>query len=852
MLAPFSLAWLLACQGPVDPGSDAATSATSATVLARNQGILVSAPGYEARAEAAWNEAETVGFTAGGAAILEKVNAPVLVDVPDKLAGLSEKVKLADLRADAAVKKLLYGTDEAAAADAIRATGARVLVVHNSLGPSFDRDKRVMSRLYHHDFLERFQLARVENGAFVYLVVDAPMQLSPELARASIAWLRETLSGKNPAPFPPVKPERSNWTLVASLRGHGQELAYSLAEGPTLDKALKEVANDLETMHRRNREVLGFPQLSAQMPELSIQLGRVTERAFVVPRDEGTLQDLWEMGLDGGILLDRVGDKRQSGVWPGDVASTRGITTADSFLRGIAKDFRWDSLRPWRDDEVELEIFRSSSYLEIPGKGLVPQYRGTAPVPLSFVTQTTVRDSILLAGEWYLANLKSDGEVTYKFWPEDNRYSDEYNHVRHTLATWNLWEAWTLDPRPEFLEGAIRAQDWTLRWLGEKDGMAFMTHGGQTKLGSVVVALLGMIEVAKATDDHSHDELMRKFGKFILFMQADSGTFRGYWNPVTGEFPDQVNDIVPGEAALALVYLSEYFHDPSYLATLPKFFAYYEPWYKERKDRLSKNGPWPAYTYDNATRLELVQFGPWTVMAASAYTRVKPHATDVATFGLDVGKWMIDTYEYTGENAPFPDYIGGYYKFEGELPAMQAFCYAEGTAAAYDMALRMDPEQAPYFELHTRESARFAMQVQHDGIDANFYSRPLEIMGGIKYAMNEPKVRIDYVHHALSAMYQWLMASRKDPHLPDVAKALPDDETKAFLRLQDMPSFREPGHPLWHVGDPPAYPGQVVRTSVPADPKNHEITAAAQSAAATHGAAAIAPSSGKDEDDGGE
>ncbi len=838
MFALSPLVWLVACQPQADGDGAAPTM-----VMARNEGIVVTAPGYEARAEAAWNEQESVAISEGGKALIAQVNAPVMTDGPEHLRGLEPAQKFLDLRADPAIKALLFGTDEAAAADAVRATGARLLIVHSRLGPSLDRDNRVLSRLYHHDWLERFQLARVEEGAFVYLVVDAPLELRPEVAKAAVAWLRARLLGQNPAPFPPLKPERSNWTMVASLRGRGQELAFSLAEGATLDRALLEIADDLETMHRRQKEILGFPRLSTHIQDLSIELFRVTERAHVVPRDEGTLEDLWEMGLDGAILLDRVGEKRQSGVWPGSVANSRGITTADSFLRGVAKDFRLDSLRPWRDGDVELEIFRAVHYFEVPGQGVVPMFRGTTAVPMNTVNQATVRDSILLAGEWYLANLTAEGMVTYKFWPEENRYSNEYNHVRHTLATWNLWEAWTLDPRPEFLEGAIRAQEWTLRSVGERDGMAYMTHAGQTKLGSVVVALLGMIEVAKATNDHSNDALMRKFGKFILFMQADSGTFHGYWNPKTNEYVAQVNDIVPGEAALSLVYLSEYFQDDSYIATLPKFFEYYKPWYKTRADRRSDSGPWPAYTYDNATRLELVQFGPWTVMAAAAYTRVRPEAKDVAEFGFDVARWMIETYEYTEENAPFPDYVGGYYKFEGELPAMQAFCYAEGTAAAYEMALRMDPAQAAYFEVHTREAVRMGFQMQHDGIDANYYSRPMEILGGTKYAMNEPKVRIDYVHHSLSAMYQWLMASRKDPNLPAMARAEPDASLQAVLRMQDMPSFREPGRPLWRVSDPPAFPGQVVRTSV---------AAAKGTAAAIAAGADRVPAVAPDDAEGGE
>ncbi|MFZ5478677.1 MAG: hypothetical protein ACOZNI_18035 [Myxococcota bacterium] len=819
-----TLIWLLlAC--PPQQGAD--EEGTSSSVSTRGGGVAVRAPSYEARAEAAWGAAGNVRISEKGAEFIAKVATPVATDVPEDLAGLPKDTKVVDIRKDDAVKRALYGTDDKAAADAIRATGAKLLVVHSEIRPSFDRDGRVLSRLYHHDALDHFQLARVEDGALVYLVVDAPLQLSPDLANAAVHWLRDKLSGKNPAPFPPLKPERSNWQLVASVRGQGQELAFSLAEAVTLDRALLEVANDLEVMHRRQREPMGLPPLREHIADLTIELHRVTERAEVIPRDEAALEDLWEMGIDGAVLLDRVGEKKQSGVWPGSVATARGITRADSFLKGIAKDFRWDSVRPWRDEEVELALIRTVHYMETPDGSVVPMYRGEPPVPLDFVNLTTVRDSVVLAGEWYLANLQPNGQVTYKMWPEENRYSNEYNHVRHTLATWNLWQAWTLDPRPEFMEGAIRAQKWTLESLGEWDGMAFLTHGGRTKLGSVVVALLGMVEVARATGDHSNDELMRKFGKFVMYMQKPSGTFYGYWNaktheyqefdvnPTTGEKTPLINDIVPGEAALSLVYLYEYFDDPQYLEPLPKFFEFYKPWFKERADRRHADGAWPRFTYDNDDRLELVQFGPWTVMAASRYTL---HRKDqgVADFGLEVARWMIDTYEYTSERAPYPDYVGGYYKFEGELPAMQAFCYGEGTAAAYDMALRMAPEQAAFFEKHTRETVRFGMQVQHDALDARYYSRPLEIVGGIRYAMNEPKVRIDYVHHALSAMYQWLVAAKNDPNLPAEVRAEPDEQMRRLMRLQDMPSVRDPALPKWRPGDPSAKPGTVWRTSMPA------------------------------------
>ncbi len=819
----FAVLALLACDGgPV------VTTTSSA-------GKVVSAPTYEERAGLAWRAVDSVRLSEGAIAVIQKVGTSVAIDVPDRVSGVPKETKVLDLRTDPAVAAALYGTNEVALADALRAAGAKMLIVHTDVRASFDRDSHVLSRLYRHDQLDRFQLIRVEDGAFVYLVVDQPLQFSAELAAQSVVWLRAALSEQHPPPFPAVPAERSNWMLVTSIRGQGQELAFSLAEAPTLDRALAEAAVDLETMYRRQREIMGFPRLSVGMANYLIDIHRIKERADVEPRDEETLQSLWEMGIDGAILVHRAtdeekaaGKKNQSGVWPGSVAATRGITKADPFLRALARDFKWDSVRPWRDEYVSLEIIRDTHYAEVAEGGVAPMLRGTYDVPLSFVNLDTVTASIINAGEWWLANLQPDGSVTYKFWPEDNRYSDEYNHVRHELATWNLWQAYTLDPRPEFLEGAIRSQNWTLQstqvrnrgnmvdWeraivdnskyrdeINEK-GMAYFTYANNTKLGSAVVGLFGMIETARATNDHSKDELLRQIGRYVLVSQLENGSFRPYWVPPGHAYEHSVNDIVPGEAALSLVYLAEYFDDPQYLDVLPAFFAYYKPWFEQRASARSAGGPWPAYTYDNATRLELVQFGPWTVMAADAYVHARPQAKDVAEFGLAVGKWMVESYEYRGDRSPWSDYVGGYYKFEGELPAMQAFCYAEGTAAAYHLALLADPKQAAYFELATRESVRFGFAMQHDGIDAVAFSRANEIKGGVKYAMNEPKVRVDYTYHMQSSLVQWLRAAKIDPNLPEIARATPDAKMRTLLRWMDMPGYRSEG--------------AFVRTSVPGLP----------------------------------
>ena len=729
-------------------------------------------------------------------------------DVPGKIKGIAAETEIETLLADAAVREALLGTDEAAAADLLREAGARVLILHSDVTASLDRNAQVLSRLYRHDHLEHFSLFRVGDGLLYYTVRAQPALFPPQLAAACMQYLRQRMAGQPPAAFPDVKSPDGSWTFAATLRGQGQALVTSFASNAKLQGALEELVRDLERDHRRNVELLGFPRLSEHIKDgLTLELHYVYERAYLEPRDEDVLQDYFEMGIDGAFILreftESDGSTRiERGTLPGAASYTRSIRSADAFLRQTAEMGGMSERRPWRAEDSWLESFRSIHYRLDENNRLIYLFRGVPAVPMSAVTLASVRDGIIAAGEWYLANLKPNGQVTYKFWPAENRYSNEYNFVRHTLSTWNLVQSWELDPRPEFLDGAKAALAYTNAHLVREDvqtacdavawcerdrldvegQMAFYSYNNNQKLGSVVVNLLGMIDLARATGSTEWDEQLIEMGRFVKFMQKSDGTFQGYYVDPDHDYYTFVNDIVPGEAALSLVYLAEYFDDDSWINSLPTYWEHYKPWFAEREAKKDETAPWPMSLYHNDTRLELVQFGPWTVMAANAYHRRTGDA-EVAKFGLQIARWMIDAYMWTEDRAPFPDYVGGYYKLPGELPAMQAFCYAEGIAAAYQLALRATPDQATYFGDATAQTMRFALQMQYNQFNVYPFSRPEEAMGGIRYAMNETKVRIDYVYHAQSSMYQWLKAAESDPNLSEEVRSGPPMEGQ----LRDKP-----------------------------------------------------------------
>jgi hypothetical protein len=311
------------------------------------------------------------------------------------------------------------------------------------------------------------------------------------------------------------------------------------------------------------------------------------------------------------------------------------------------------------------------------------------------------------------------------------------------------------------------------------------------------VALLGWVAWAQATGSDTEDDRIRRMARFVQFMQEADGRFKPYFVNKGHPYEKERNDIVPGEAMLALGMVAEYFGELEWVAGYEKFVDYYRPWFRERAKRQRPTGRWPHATYTNQDRLDLVQFGPWSVMAANQYSKITGDA-ETAAFGLEVADWMIDNYMWSGERSPWPDFVGGYYKLPNETPAMQSFCYSEGTAAAYSMAARHFPDRKQKYETATQESIRFLEVMQFDDLDSYFLARPDMVRGGIKYTMNENKVRIDYVGHGLSTLSQYLDGRRDDPEVSyDIWD--PTDVERPAGSFHSVPGL-EYGDPPWMSG----------------------------------------------------
>jgi hypothetical protein len=733
------------------------------------------------RIDACLDEMSSPRLTKQAKTLIEGIKTSGKLMLAANVDGLS--IETTPVRDESGMLDLLMGTNEETVAKTLTEKGYRGFVVSRDIIFALDRDKVVLSRLAHHDFIEWFQLRYVTPDLLVYTVRKSPVFVPDNTGTDLVRGLRARLMGQ--------KATKQGWRpdavrLLGSLRLQGNQWVLRHAVGSNIEVVLDELADKMRRSWERDVYPEGHGSFASRLDELRIEVHVVMERAPVEPRGQQALFELMELGIDGIMFRHRPGVTDEKFTYmPGSELVTHSMKNIDQFMRYAVKEGGWHDLRPWEDASTRLDMIRTQHFMEKTpaSKDVVRLFRGFPVVEMDDLNDTAIRKMLIDGGEWWLKNERDDGSFEYKYWPTQNRRSTEYNEVRHILATRDLADVWRYQHDNRYLTGAENAMDWLMQYAihdhdtpdvnlphPPEDSFLFRypaigersIKAPNQKLGTVAVALLGWVGWAKATGSNDRDEEIRRMAVFVLSRLEETGKFDPYFVHTKHSYYGSKNDIVPGEAALALGLVAEYFDEPEWLEFFPKFMDFYEPWFRGRAIQTDPYGRWPHNTYANQVRLDLVQFGPWAVMACKQYY-VMTKDERAAKFGLEIADWMIDYYQWSEERSPWPDYVGGYYKMPSELPAMQSFCYGEGTAAAYHIAAAYSPEAKDKYDISTRETIRFLDLMQFDEVSSYFVADQEKVHGGIRYAMNENKIRIDYEGHGLSTLSQYLDAREFDP-----------------------------------------------------------------------------------------
>ncbi len=796
--------------------------------------------------------------------------------------GLSLLVPV-DVTPDGGIERLLSGRDDGAVADLLAARDVRHVVVASALAnPSLLPRVTVRNRLALYKPSDRFRAVYLSEAGGLYEVAPGGLEVPEAEGAGLVRVARAVLAGSGRAAADPPGPaRRGEYEVAVQLQGlkpveriekpqpdernrkeHVRRLRRGLfasARGGTLVEATRAAAEKLADLYaRRGLDRIDGP-IERAIERLTVEVEVMHDwnevRTLVAPgtpelRYRGFLWRTFELGLHG-VAVNRGTDRYRYRL-PSD-AIYAGRKSPEDVLERVCRDlFETDERalaevpRPPGAAEfpaaeaakaayrtlpgIRVERFRSHHFREMtPGGEVRGLSRGIPPLPLTpeAVGRASLRGKVYWATRWLVENLQPDGRFRYLYRPEldyylsDMQIVEQYNEVRHGLATYSLFMSHQEVPAPDLWDAAERSLQWILRsvvfgpaWrerlpkpadpeapfgppapggrtapAGEwrcphgdvrpvPPDIAYVRHLDNAKMGSVAAATLAISELIRQTPEAERparlDEFrpfLQGFASFMLLMQHASGARAGSFDhyfvaPDHGHY-QRSTTIYPGEILFALARIHGLTGDPRIPPAYAAAHRYEKAWFDRESAIRESDG-----TYANARRVDLVQFVPWISMAHNdMYLAVRDEdpamAAEYADFGIAVSDWVVREYLFDEDRTFFPEYLGGYFKWEFELPAMHSMVYAEGTAAAFRLAdLTGDPRRET-MRRATVLGCRFAaQQIVVPGLNDQFMPNPARARGGVRFGINRSEMRTDYSYHTLSALNQALRFFDDDDLLP--------------------------------------------------------------------------------------
>lgn len=700
--------------------------------------------------------------------------------------------------------------DSEAALAALREMNAEYLIV-STLDPPIPPWPTETSSTIHELLRDgiappQFQPVAVGRAHVVYRIAP-PLEVSEAQRRLITAYLRARLAGDDTPPevdLPPDDRARApdgKVRVLLSLRAHearcaaGRAITRRTGEGRTLREALDAAARGARGRWTRDRDraqcQAEVPEtIDAALPRLDLQVEIVHRMAGISDRTQDRLYYLIELGREG-VYLTRGTDTFL-------VSPNRTIQESIETEQGLVERLgRWNELSEdaWADRANGFGRFETVAWIEpSPLAEPVELYRGLPLVTFDRITREQLVDALVLAANFLVRSQTPEGEYRYIYRPfRDDRWSDENNIVRAGLCPKVVIMAHELRPDPALLASARRGIDYTLRFLQRGEGRCWISHQdpGDTepnvKMGVVAVTIISILELARVDSIEAYRDELECLANQLLAMQQPSGQFTHYDVPRGHRSYGQHNTIYPGEIMLAISRMYEFTHEARFKQAFDRALEFQRNWFRTTRAQTTPDGIYP----DNR-RIDLIAFEPWGIMAVEDMYR-QTGEQQYVDFGFELVEFMDGSFHYDLGRAQYPDYVGGYFKTQLELPAINSCGYTEGAAAAYAIALRSG-ERIEERRLALLLGLRFVLQLQYRPGESLFHvPDPATASGGFRYNLSASRVRNDYMYHAMNALALAAFTLRPQDYPP-------------YVRVDDVPEILEPAFPELPVppGPPPS------------------------------------------------
>lgn len=647
-----------------------------------------------------------------------------------------------------------------------------------------------------------------------------PFEIAKHIKRRLTKRVRAQLKGVQPEDFsfdmPLGATGEGEHRVIVSLRKRseplikGRKLVKRMSHGATLMQALdsaiqkvKESWPQTVSNIRGEYSAIVSPDLAKEIDQLEIEVDVLYHQCYLSDRTPSNLLWYVELGLEGIILAERSGARTLNYLEP-SYAVQMETTTEVEFLERMLKksnmpqflrDANSKKIRKKRgkilyesafaqDTKYDFKRFRSVNWVERPqkqGGDIIEIYRGVPLKTIWDVSYASLIKTLELGAGWLMNNQTPDGQYRYKYEPLNKpgrRWTPGGNIVRHALNPYTLLMVNKLEQKKEYVESAKKGINFSLTFLRREGKRCVICHRDpparyyNAKLNAVAVTILSILKLSDVANISEYEDELSCMAEEMLYMQDKNGHYRQYDVPPDHPYYGAESTIHAGEFIFVLARLYSHYKEKRFKDACDKSIDYYmQQWNKLVKERTS-NG-----IYDEEHRVNLIGIVPWLVTAMEDLHK-ETGDKRYADMGLMAQDWIDDEFFWWQHRAQYPDYVGSSFKVHRELPAVNSCQYAEGAAAAYAIAKRIDRdvEERRQVVVH---SMRYCLQVQHAGYDSTFFvPDPKDAMGGYKYTLGHLRVRNDYNYHAMAAIAQ-------------AAEYLEPDDYPAVRPIRILPVLKE-------------------------------------------------------------
>ena len=347
-----------------------------------------------------------------------------------------------------------------------------------------------------------------------------------------------------------------------------------------------------------------------------------------------------------------------------------------------------------------------------------------------------IQDSLDRGIDWLIFNFKDKGCFYYIYDPSTGEYSTNNNMIRQLMASRVLAE---ISHNNDTLEGLHQKNlDFMFNyWYKEEADRGYIYYNSKSKLGAIGMALRTLV-YSPFFDNYTEEA--KKLVNSILYLQNEDGSLEPWYIEPSYDYDkDYLLTFYSGEAILSLV---EYYLKTSNESILDAAILS-QDYYVDRYVYNLEENYYPAYV-------------PWHSQSLNKLYKITGN-DEYADAIMIMNDELLNIQDYENNetigrfyNASLPQYGSSHSSSDG--------VYTEGLAYAYEIAaLLNDTDHMQKYEDAVVLGVYNLISLQYTAENVGSYDYPERLIGGMRYNIDDGRIRIDTTQHTIDAFMKILL-----------------------------------------------------------------------------------------------